>query len=142
MDTGKEKAAGKVSRDKSAAAKVKKETGNIKDSAQTSAKESSKKKAGPELSEELRKLAAKYDESDYRHWIPIAIADRVGKIEAVLEDLAPDNTILDSIVEFGRNTDWTADKKTILKKAATTIGAASFDAVSTAVSRKIKENDK
>jgi hypothetical protein len=55
--------------------------------------------ASPELSEELRKVAFKYDESDYRHWIPLLIADKIGKIEEILEDLAPDNNILDSIVE-------------------------------------------
>jgi hypothetical protein len=95
--------------------------------------------ASPELSEELRKVAFKYDESDYRHWIPLLIADKIGKIEEILEDLAPDNNILDSIVEFGRTTDWKADKKDIIKKAASTIGAASFEAVTSAISRKIKE---
>ena len=124
--------------DNSATDKVKKVVHKSEDSEDN---KTSKSKSGPELSDELRKVASKYDESDYRHWIPILLADRVVKIEELLENLAPDNTILDSIVEFGRTTDWKGDKKTIIKKAATTIGAASFDAVSTAISKKIKERD-
>jgi len=141
METGNENKARNTDSRDSAANKMTKGVNKVESTNDTKEGDTSKTTAGPELSEELRKVAAKYDESDYRHWIPLLIADKIGKIEEILEDLAPENNILDSIVEFGRNTDWKSDKKDIIKKAASTIGAASFDAVTTVISRKIKDQD-
>ncbi len=95
----------------------------------------------PDLADELRKVAAKYAETDYRHWIPIAIADRVSQIESLLEEYAPENDLLDSMVEFGRNTDWTSGKKAILRRAGSTIGAASLNVIVSAIAKKMKDQD-
>ena len=35
----------------------------------------------------LRRYAFKYSESSYGHWLPLMLADRVGEVEGVLEDL-------------------------------------------------------
>ena len=93
----------------------------------------------PDLSKELRKLAAKYDETDYRHWVPTIVADRVGKIEEFVEDLAPNTNILDAVVEFGRTTDWKSDKSSIIRKAAATVGAASLNVIASAIAQKMKD---
>ena len=95
----------------------------------------------PDLGDELRRVAAKYEETDYRHWIPIVIADRVSQIEALLEEYAPDNELLDAVVEFGRTTDWTSGKKAILRKAGSTIGAASLNAIVSAIAKKMNDQD-
>lgn len=95
----------------------------------------------PDLSEELRKLAAKYDETDYRHWVPTILADRLGKIEELIQEFAPDSNILDSVVEFGRTTDWTADKKSIMRKAASTVGAASLHVIASAIAQRMKNQE-
>lgn len=39
------------------------------------------------LSGILRRFAFKYSESDYLHWLPLMLADRVGEVEGILEDL-------------------------------------------------------
>lgn len=40
------------------------------------------------LSGVLRRFAFKYSESSYGHWLPLMLADRVGEVEGVLEDLS------------------------------------------------------
>jgi hypothetical protein len=39
------------------------------------------------LSGSLRRVAFKYSESSYGHWLPLMLADRVGVVEGVLADL-------------------------------------------------------
>jgi hypothetical protein len=36
----------------------------------------------------IRRLAFKYSESSYGHWLPLMLADRVNVVEGVLDDLA------------------------------------------------------
>jgi hypothetical protein len=36
----------------------------------------------------LRRFAFKYSESSYGHWLPLMLADRVGVVEGVLDDLS------------------------------------------------------
>lgn len=93
----------------------------------------------PDLGEELRKLAEKYDEADYRHWVPIIVADRLENIEEQVQELAPNSNILDSVVEFGRTTDWNSDKKSIIRKAASTVGAAALQAIASAIAEKMRK---
>jgi hypothetical protein len=40
------------------------------------------------LSGVLRRYAFKYSESSYGHWLPLMLADRVGEVEGVLNDVA------------------------------------------------------
>lgn len=40
------------------------------------------------LSGMLRRMAFRYSESSYGHWLPLMLADRVGMVEGVLEDLS------------------------------------------------------
>lgn len=39
------------------------------------------------LSGMLRRFAFKYSESSYGHWLPLMLADRVGMVEGILEDV-------------------------------------------------------
>src|SRR5918994_6553948 len=39
------------------------------------------------LSGVLRRIAFRYSESSYGHWLPLVLADRVGVVEGVLADL-------------------------------------------------------
>ena len=39
------------------------------------------------LSGMIRRVAFRYSESSYGHWLPLMLADRVGVVEGVLEDL-------------------------------------------------------
>lgn len=96
----------------------------------------------PDLSKELRKLAGKYEETDYRHWVPMIVAARLGKMEELIAEFAPNSNILDSVVEFGRTTDWTAGKKSIIRKAASTVGAASLQVIASTIAQKMKDPDK
>ena len=36
----------------------------------------------------IRRFAFKYSESSYGHWLPLMLADRVNKVEGVLDDLS------------------------------------------------------
>ena len=40
------------------------------------------------LSGTLRRFAFKYSESSYGHWLPLMLADRVGVVEGILDDVA------------------------------------------------------
>jgi hypothetical protein len=40
------------------------------------------------LSGVLRRFAFKYSESSYGHWLPLLLADRIGVLEGVVEDVA------------------------------------------------------
>ena len=57
------------------------------------------------LSGMLRRYAFKYSESDYRHWLPLMLADRVGEAEGVLEDLGHGH-IPNIPAELGWRAEW------------------------------------
>ncbi|WP_343633417.1 hypothetical protein [Fluviicola sp.] len=94
-----------------------------------------------DLSEELRGLAAKYHETDYRHWVLAIVADRLGKVEEVVQQYDPNNNILNSVVEFGRTTDWKADKMSIVRQAATTVGASALQALAAVIAEKMQNKE-
>ena len=39
------------------------------------------------LSGSIRRFAFKFSESDYRHWLPLLLADRVNVVEGIVDDL-------------------------------------------------------
>ena len=46
------------------------------------------------LSGMIRRLAFRYSESSYGHWLPLMLADRVGVVEGIVADLAHGHVIV------------------------------------------------
>jgi hypothetical protein len=75
------------------------------------------------LSGALRRLAFKYSESSYGRWLPLVMADRVGEIEGIIEDLRHGH-VPNIFAEKGMRSEWNYNRKTFVIKTAVTIGAA------------------
>jgi hypothetical protein len=57
------------------------------------------------LSGVLRRLAFRYSESHYGHWLPLMLADRVGMVEGVVTDLAHGH-VPNVFAEMGGKAEW------------------------------------
>lgn len=65
----------------------------------------------------IRRLAYKYSESSYGRWLPLMLADRVGVVEGVIDDIR--NGHLPNIPkEIGLASDWKYNKKAFFTKVA------------------------
>lgn len=69
------------------------------------------------LSGVLRRKAFQYSESSYGHWVPLIMADRVGMIEGVIDDLKH-GQVPNIFAELGWSAEWKHNKKFFVKKAA------------------------
>ena len=69
------------------------------------------------LSGRLRRFAFKYSESDYLHWLPLMLADRVGEVEGVLEDLGRGH-VPNIPSELGWKAEWKHNRKGLLTRLA------------------------
>src|SRR3954451_20832891 len=67
------------------------------------------------LSGIIRRLAFRYSESSYGHWLPLMLADRVGVIEGVLEDLAHGH-IPNIPSELGWKAEWQHNRKSLVTR--------------------------
>ena len=86
----------------------------------------------------IRKFAFRYSESSYGRWLPLVLADRVGAVEGVIDDLK--NGYMPNIfAERGWGAEWKYNKKSFLLKI---VVAAAVTAVAVSViSSKRKNND-
>jgi hypothetical protein len=69
------------------------------------------------LSGVLRRLAFRYSESSYGHWLPLMAADRVGVIEGIFRDIfhgRPPNVF----VERGWRADWQHNRASLIGRIA------------------------
>jgi hypothetical protein len=67
------------------------------------------------LSGVLRRFAFKYSESSYAHWLPLVLADRVGVVEGVVDDLR--NGHLPNVFdELGGKAMWQHNRKGLIKQ--------------------------
>jgi hypothetical protein len=57
------------------------------------------------LSGVIRRAAFKYSENSYGHWVPLMLADRVGVVEGVLDDLSRGH-VPNIPSELGWNAEW------------------------------------
>lgn len=73
------------------------------------------------LSGMIRRVAFKYSESSYGHWLPLMLADRVGVVEGYLEDLTRGH-IPNVFAERGWNAEWKHNRTSLLTRVG--IGAA------------------
>ena len=69
------------------------------------------------LSGMIRRLAFRYSENEYRHWLPLLLADRVNVVEGFLEDLAHGH-IPNIFAEKGWKADWKYNRSGLVKKVA------------------------
>jgi hypothetical protein len=71
----------------------------------------------------MRRLAFRWSESNWAHWLLLIAADRVNMIEGLVEDLARGH-IPDIPKEMGVPAEWRHNKTGLLKKIATATAMA------------------
>ncbi|GAA4361499.1 hypothetical protein GCM10023185_28610 [Hymenobacter saemangeumensis] len=69
------------------------------------------------LSGMLRRLAFKYSENHYGHWLPLLLADRVNVVEGVLDDIAHGH-FPNIFAEKGYKAEWKHSPQTLVLKLA------------------------
>ena len=93
------------------------------------------------LSGMIRRVAFKYSENSYGHWLPLMLADRIGVVEGVVGDLAH-GRVPNIFGELGWKAEWKHNRKSLLTRVL--VGAViAFAAVAYLRSRrddsKVKE---
>ena len=78
------------------------------------------------LSGMLRRYAFKYSESSYGHWLPLMLADRVGEVEGVLDDLGR-GRVPNIPGELGWKAEWKHNRQSLVARLA--VGAILFATV-------------
>lgn len=73
------------------------------------------------VSGNIRRYAFKHSESTYAHWFPLVIADRVGMIEALVQDLKK-GIVPNFFVERGYRGEWKYNKAGFIKNIAVVTG--------------------
>lgn len=76
------------------------------------------------LSGMLRRYAFKYSESSYGHWLPLMLADRVGMVEGVVDDLAHGH-VPNVFSELGWKAEWKHNRKNLVTRVAVRAAVAS-----------------
>jgi hypothetical protein len=69
------------------------------------------------LSGVIRRLAFKYSESSYGHWLPLMLADRVGVVEGYIEDLSHGH-VPNVFAERGWKAEWKHNRRGLLTRVA------------------------
>jgi len=76
----------------------------------------------------IRRLAYRYSENQYRHWLPLLLADRIDMIEGILEDFMHGH-VPNIFQEMGFGASKKYDKKLYYKRVAATAAAVAVPAV-------------
>jgi hypothetical protein len=63
----------------------------------------------------LRRLAFRYSESSYGHWLPLVLADRVGVVECLLGDLKH-NHVPNVLAERGWKAEWKHNRTSLVRR--------------------------
>jgi hypothetical protein len=63
----------------------------------------------------LRRLAFRYSESSYGHWLPLMLADRVGVVEGVVGDLKQGH-VPNVLAERGWKAEWEHNRADLLRR--------------------------
>ncbi|GAB4023361.1 hypothetical protein [Spirosoma koreense] len=66
------------------------------------------------LSGQLRRLAFKASESEYGHWLPLLLADRINVVEGIVDDIRQGH-IPNIFAEKGLKAAWKYDRKGLLQ---------------------------
>jgi hypothetical protein len=67
------------------------------------------------LSGIIRRIAFKYSESSYGHWLPLMLADRVGMVEGVIDDLRRGH-VPNVFAERGWRAEWQYNRKSLVTR--------------------------
>jgi hypothetical protein len=89
------------------------------------------------LSGMLRRYAFNHSESSYGHWLPLMLADRVGMVEGLVEDVARGH-IPNVFGELGWRAEWQHNRKNLLTRVA--VGTAIIGALTAYFSRDRDED--
>ncbi len=89
------------------------------------------------LNGKIRELAFRYSESSYGRWLPLVLADRVGAVEGIIEDLTKGH-VPNIFAERGWGAEWKYNRKNFLLKIA---AAAAVTAVAISVISSKKNDD-
>jgi hypothetical protein len=65
------------------------------------------------LSGMLRRLAFRFSESSYGHWLPLMLADRIGMVEGILGDLRRGH-VPNIFAELGWKAEWKHNRRNLL----------------------------
>jgi hypothetical protein len=90
------------------------------------------------LSGAIRRFAFKYSESDYAHWLPLMLADRIGVVEGIVDDLSRGH-IPNIFKEKGWGAELRYNRKNFILKAAATVAVT---AAITAILLSKRKKDK
>lgn len=90
------------------------------------------------LSGVIRRFAFRFSESSYGHWLPLMLADRVGMVEGVFEDLGRGH-VPNVFGELGWKAEWQHNRKSLVTRVV--IGTLVTCAVVGWFSRKTTESD-
>ncbi len=73
----------------------------------------------------IRRLAFKYSESSYGHWLPLMLADRVSVVEGVVGDLKQGH-VPNVLAERGWRAEWKHNRKSLIRRilAGVAVGCA------------------
>lgn len=85
------------------------------------------------LSGAIRRVAYKYSESRFAHWIPLLVADRINVVEGVLDDIRRGH-VPNLFVEQGGKAAWKHNRKTMVSRML--IGAVVAAGIVAALSLK------
>ncbi|AKD54803.1 hypothetical protein [Spirosoma radiotolerans] len=87
------------------------------------------------LSGALRRYAFTFSESEYGHWLPLLLADRINVVEGIVDDLKQGH-IPNIFAEKGWKADWKYNRKGLVQNVL--VGVAVTTAVIALLSRKKK----
>ena len=65
----------------------------------------------------IRRFAFNYSENSYGHWLPLMLADRVGMVEGVLDDLAHGH-VPNIFGEMGWKAEWKHNRESLVTRIA------------------------
>lgn len=86
----------------------------------------------------FRKMAFRYSESSYGHWLPLVLADRIGAVEGIIDDLK-NGHVPNIFAERGWGAEWKYNKKNFLLKIAAAAAVTAI-AISIISSKNEKED--
>ncbi|SHK48738.1 hypothetical protein [Hymenobacter psychrotolerans] len=92
------------------------------------------------LSGMIRRLAFKYSENRYRHWLPLIVADRVSVVEGILDDLVHGH-VPNIYAEKGYPVEWKHNRTAFIAKMAT-IGLVTAGVIAILSSGKSEKKSK
>ncbi len=67
------------------------------------------------VSGEIRRIAFRYSESSYGHWLPLILADRVSVVEGVVSDLKHGH-VPNVFAERGWNAEWKHNRTSLVRR--------------------------